>query len=83
MVSFLSLWGRMGHRFRGDAMTVPTQRDKRQTASAVAGSAAGANRQVRPVTGTDSAPQREVGGPRGPEPVRYGDWEKDGRCIDF
>ena len=25
----------------------------------------------------------EVGGPRGPEPTRYGDWEKGGRCIDF
>lgn len=26
---------------------------------------------------------REIGGPRGPEPTRYGDWEKAGRCIDF
>ncbi|CAA0830876.1 Unknown protein [Striga hermonthica] len=25
----------------------------------------------------------EVGGPRGPEPTRYGDWEKKGRCSDF
>lgn len=25
----------------------------------------------------------EVGGPRGPEPTRYGDWEKNGRCYDF
>lgn len=25
----------------------------------------------------------EFGGPKGPEPVRYGDWEKNGRCIDF
>ena len=25
----------------------------------------------------------EVGGPRGKEPTRYGDWEKNGRCIDF
>ena len=25
----------------------------------------------------------ERGGPRGPEPTRYGDWEKDGRCSDF
>jgi hypothetical protein len=30
-------------------------------------------------------PQRpkEYGGPKGPEPTRYGDWEKAGRCIDF
>jgi len=26
---------------------------------------------------------KEFGGPKGPEPTRYGDWEKAGRCIDF
>jgi hypothetical protein len=26
---------------------------------------------------------RELGGPQGPEPTRFGDWEKAGRCIDF
>ena len=26
---------------------------------------------------------KEVGGRKGPEPTRYGDWEKSGRCIDF
>jgi hypothetical protein len=25
----------------------------------------------------------EIGGPTGPEPTRYGDWERRGRCIDF
>jgi hypothetical protein len=25
----------------------------------------------------------EKGGPAGPEPTRYGDWERRGRCIDF
>ncbi len=30
-------------------------------------------------TGTSS----ETGGPSGPEPTRYGDWERDGRCVDF
>ena len=25
----------------------------------------------------------EVGGPEGPDPTRYGDWERNGRCIDF
>ena len=28
-------------------------------------------------------PAREVGGRDGPDPTRYGDWEKNGRCIDF
>jgi hypothetical protein len=26
---------------------------------------------------------KEIGGPDGPEPTRYGDWERKGRCIDF
>ena len=25
----------------------------------------------------------ETGGPKGPDPTRYGDWERNGRCIDF
>lgn len=29
------------------------------------------------------AKPEEIGGPTGPEPTRYGDWEKNGRCIDF
>lgn len=31
----------------------------------------------------DHRESEEVGGPRGPEPTRYGDWERKGRCIDF
>ena len=38
--------------------------------------------------GVSSAPPApaaapEIGGRDGPEPTRYGDWEKNGRCIDF
>jgi hypothetical protein len=29
------------------------------------------------------APAEEFGGREGPDPTRYGDWEKNGRCIDF
>jgi len=28
-------------------------------------------------------PPGELGGQTGPEPTRYGDWEKNGRCTDF
>jgi hypothetical protein len=28
-------------------------------------------------------PPREIGGPKSPEPTRYGDWEYAGRCTDF
>lgn len=33
--------------------------------------------------GQDAGTVREHGGPKGPEPTRYGDWEYKGRCIDF
>ena len=32
--------------------------------------------------GQDPQP-REIGGRKGKDPTRYGDWEKNGRCIDF
>lgn len=28
-------------------------------------------------------PIPEQGGPKGPEPTRYGDWEIKGKCVDF
>ena len=28
-------------------------------------------------------PLKEIGGRDGPDPTRYGDWEKAGQCIDF
>lgn len=27
--------------------------------------------------------KKEIGGRDGPDPTRYGDWERAGRCIDF
>jgi hypothetical protein len=40
-----------------------------------------------PRTGEPSTaePQKpgEIGGPKGPEPTRFGDWEVGGRCTDF
>jgi len=32
---------------------------------------------------TPAQPAVEIGGRNGPDPTRYGDWEKNGRCIDF
>lgn len=31
---------------------------------------------------TEKSP-KEIGGRNGPEPVRYGDWEKKGIAVDF
>ncbi|MCY4478802.1 MAG: DUF1674 domain-containing protein [Rhodospirillales bacterium] len=33
--------------------------------------------------GDETEPVPETGGPAGPEPTRYGDWERKGRAIDF
>jgi len=32
---------------------------------------------------TSTGKPKELGGPKGPEPTRFGDWERDGRCVDF
>lgn len=34
-------------------------------------------------TEAQDKPAAETGGPKGPEPTRYGDWEQKGRCTDF
>jgi hypothetical protein len=44
--------------------------------------------EARPETPQDSKPAKpalpkEIGGPKGPEPTRYGDWERNGRVSDF
>jgi hypothetical protein len=33
--------------------------------------------------GPSKADAKEIGGPAGPEPTRYGDWEKKGLTSDF
>lgn len=47
---------------------------------------------IQPISDTDSEKSgkdkptsgtTEIGGRKGLEPTRYGDWEKNGRCIDF
>ncbi|MBI1272939.1 MAG: DUF1674 domain-containing protein [Alphaproteobacteria bacterium] len=42
--------------------------------------------QAQPVKKAKPAPlppATEQGGPPGPEPTRYGDWERRGKCVDF
>jgi len=53
----------------------PSQSDARAAAEKVAGGGAA------PVAGKRR--KREIGGVDGPEPTRYGDWERNGRCTDF
>ncbi|KLN61024.1 hypothetical protein WH96_09840 [Kiloniella spongiae] len=43
--------------------------------------AARLEREKQLMEGLDKKP--EIGGPSGPEPTRYGDWERKGICVDF
>ncbi|KAG5346274.1 SDHF4 factor, partial [Acromyrmex charruanus] len=38
---------------------------------------------LKPFPNNTNPETGEVGGPRGPEPTRYGDWERKGRVSDF
>jgi hypothetical protein len=52
----------------------PTPESALRTVTVAVPQAAPPVPEVRPV---------EIGGPQGPEPTRYGDWERNGRCVDF
>ena len=47
--------------------------------------AAGAGKPAPDPKAKENAKDRptELGGPSGPEPTRYGDWERKGICYDF
>ena len=44
---------------------------------------AAARRAERAGRAAEKDTTKEINGPRGPEPTRYGDWEKDGITSDF
>jgi len=77
-------------RVLGGHSAVETRRRGRH----IAGMTAKSNDQVEPQSqqppknpadppGSSPPRPREIGGPKGPEPTRYGDWEVNGRCTDF
>ena len=42
-----------------------------------------ARRKTRAAASDKQTPRKETGGQAGPEPTRYGDWEKGGIISDF
>lgn len=60
-----------------------THADKRKPLSPQAARALAEAEARRKAADEDAARQRELGGPKGPEPTRYGDWEKKGIACDF
>jgi hypothetical protein len=64
----------------GDAMLRMSKRDATAPRAGDGHAPAG----VAPANRPAPAPMpKEIGGPTGPEPTRYGDWERNGRCTDF
>ena len=57
--------------------------DARRKAELMAEDTANALTKVNSDQTRDGDRPVEIGGPKGLEPTRYGDWEKAGRCIDF
>jgi hypothetical protein len=66
---------------------MPSQADKAQAdidaRIAEAGRRAAAEAEARRGNETDAKLPPELGGPKGPEPTRYGDWERKGIVSDF
>jgi hypothetical protein len=60
-----------------------TVSDSSRTNQGPADTAAPAPSQPAPAGAPSGAGPVEVGGRGGLDPTRYGDWEKNGRCIDF
>ena len=50
---------------------------------AEAGERAKAEADARRVTEDKKQLPPELGGPKGPEPTRFGDWERKGIAVDF
>ena len=67
-------------------LEMPTAAPKRANTTAPAKSAEGVKpggEKATKTADTKSPPPKEIGGPSGPEPTRYGDWERKGICVDF
>jgi hypothetical protein len=60
----------------------PEQTQKELPPAAQRALAEAAERRAKLDAAVDAMPT-ELGGRDGPEPVRYGDWEKNGLAIDF
>lgn len=64
------------------AATEPLQAGpKPETAPEAARKAMDKAEQAKPAKPAEKP--KELGGPSGPEPTRYGDWERKGICVDF
>ncbi len=73
----------IGAQADADAPRALSPAAQRALAEAEARRAAEAQSGAEPEPAGQNSDVPEIGGPSGPEPTRYGDWEKAGRASDF
>ena len=64
-------------------MTKMTNNPQKMTKDQVNGTLSAADDAPREKPQAQKEAPVERGGPKGPEPTRFGDWESGGRCTDF
>lgn len=66
-----------------DDPKIDTSRVRKPLSEAAKRALAEAEERRRIAAGEAAATPTEVGGRKGPEPTRYGDWERNGIAVDF
>ena len=64
-------------------MTEPTAKPEKHLSEAAKRALAEAAERRKAEEAVKAQRAEELGGPKGPEPTRYGDWEKKGIASDF
>ena len=75
--------GRQAHSRAMTEPRAPTPPSERTPSATVPAKPADDAGKAAPKPRSSPERARETGGRKGLDPTRYGDWEKDGRCVDF
>jgi hypothetical protein len=68
---------------KGSKAVEQPRKDLPEAAKRALAEAAERRRKAEEAAATAARRPKEIGGPSGPEPTRYGDWEKKGIVSDF
>jgi hypothetical protein len=68
---------------RADMNNAPLTKAQVAARIRTAGERAKAEAEARRAQKKQQSLPKEIGGPEGPEPTRYGDWERNGIASDF
>jgi hypothetical protein len=66
-----------------DEPKIDTSRLRKPLSDAAQRALAEAEERRRAAAAAEQAAPAEIGGRKGPEPTRYGDWERNGIAVDF